>query len=103
MTAPRHDGSLLYMCERAWLEAGTSGKVQSARDPQLGCVGRERGEGKGNRGSQVQQPGDSKIQRKWVIKMVGLQRDKKPRPLGYRHSGQGVGYASQEGSVTSRD
>lgn len=33
MTAPRHDGSLLYMCERAWLEAGTSGRVQSARDP----------------------------------------------------------------------
>lgn len=35
-------------------------------------------------GNQLQQPGDPKVQKEWVTKMVGLHRKEQPSPLEWR-------------------
>lgn len=57
-----------------WERAGTSGRVQSGQDPEP-CEEKGRGMGEGRAGDQAQQPGDPKLQREPVAKMVGLCRE----------------------------
>lgn len=49
----------------------------------------------GERGEPVQHPGGSKVLKERVAKMVALQREEQPIPLGWRIQGRGRGYASQ--------
>lgn len=86
--------SLLHICGKAQLEAGTSGLVQSGQEQTyLVLVGRRQGKWRQEREDQVQQQGGQRYKKGWVVKMSGLHREeplgRAAYPLGWRVQGRG--------------